>query len=139
LHVNYLFHPYWNYSFRIEWIDYEKLKNGKSSGIMVYHDINYHPKKNWHIRGRISFFDVSNYDARLYMQESDLPYSFSSIMLMDKGYYYYLLGSMKLTKQIDFHLKVSHFSSIKIDEKFIPISNEKFEVKLQLRYKLNRS
>jgi hypothetical protein len=27
LHVNYLFHPYWNYSFRIEWIDYEKLKN----------------------------------------------------------------------------------------------------------------
>jgi len=139
MQINYLFHANWNYIFRIEWIDYKKVLNGKSSGILVYHDINYHPKKNWHLRGRISFFDVSNYDARLYMQESDLPYSFASTMLMNKGYYYYLLGSVKINKQIDFHLKVSHFSSREMGEKLSTLVVEKFEIKLQLRYKLNRA
>ncbi len=137
LQLNYLFHPNWNYHFRIEWIAYKKTLQGKSNGLLVYHDINFQPKKNWHLRGRISFFDVENYDARIYMQESDLPYSFGSIMLMNKGYYYYLLGAIKINRQIDFHIKASYFSSLEINEKSSTLLTEKVEIKFQVRCKLN--
>jgi hypothetical protein len=137
VHINYQINPNWQYQLRIEWNNFERVNQLRSNGNLIYHDFAYKGGKKWHIRGRICYFDISDYTARMYMQESDLPYSFASQMMMDKGNFYYLLGSIKLSRHADLHLKVSYLSHVDNQVNTKATFSQEMEFKCQLRLKIS--
>lgn len=106
MQVNYQLHSDWKYQLRIEWVEATSSLKKFENGYLIYKDVNYQPKdKKWRLRGRYCFYNVSNYVARLYTPESDLPLSYSNRMLHKNGYYFYILSNYRINKHIDFHIK----------------------------------
>ncbi|MDZ4669084.1 MAG: helix-hairpin-helix domain-containing protein [bacterium] len=136
IHVNYQIGLHWQYQFRMEWNNFERVNQLKSNGNLIYHDFAYKGSKNWHLRARICYFDVSDYTARIYMQESDLPYSFASQMMMNKGNYYYVLSSFKISKSADLHFKISYLSRNNNQDNSKLELYKEMEFKCQLRIKI---
>jgi len=114
--LTYEWHESWRYQFRLDWVKAQNTQGVWTNGSMIFHDINYQPKDSkWRLRVRYCLYQVSDYAARLYMPESDLPLSYANRMFQNNGYYVYLLGSYRINKHLDFHFKYA-FNHITEDE-----------------------
>lgn len=90
---------------RTELIWYNKDKQ-KQTGFMVYADCRYKPfMKPCQFAARISFFETTGYDARIYSYESDVLYNNSMAVLSGKGSKLYVLVQYDITKSISCWIK----------------------------------
>lgn len=83
----------------------EPLKSvNRSYGLALYHQINFQVEKKWRIVTRWTSFDVPDYDLRMYEYEPDLPGTFRTVLLNNRGYKWIFLFRWLPTKnaQLDF-------------------------------------
>jgi hypothetical protein len=82
-------------------------KDGETqTGFMLYADCRYKPlMKPYHCAARISFFETTGYDARIYSYESDVLYNNSMTMFSGKGCRFYVLLQYDIKKNISCWIK----------------------------------
>jgi len=106
IQITYQFHESWRYLCRLEWVKAQNSQGEWKQGSLLYHDINLQPKNSkWRFRARYCVYQVSDYAARIYMPESDLPLNYANRMFQKNGYYVYFLGSYRMSKMIDIQIK----------------------------------
>jgi hypothetical protein len=89
---------------RIEFSQYQAQKDSfghadptEAPGFMAYQDVTYTFKDfPLQLIGRYTFFDISNFYARIYTVESNMRYAFSIPSFDGQGCRYYLLANYKL-------------------------------------------
>lgn len=80
----------------------------KAKAFLFYQDLNLkNPGSKLSLNLRYAIFDAPDYDARVYMLETDVPYSFSYPSLIGKGQRWYALINYDLTKHIELWLRYS--------------------------------
>ena len=70
---------------------YLKGPDSAQLGLLLYHQVRWQALPWLTFYGRLSYFDVDSYDARLYSYENDLLYRFSVPAFQDAGHRYYLM------------------------------------------------
>ncbi|AKQ44769.1 hypothetical protein TH63_02645 [Rufibacter radiotolerans] len=60
------------------------------------------------LSARYALFDIDDYDTRIYAPEQDVPYAFSIPAFSGRGTHVYLLAQQRLTRSLDFWVKLSH-------------------------------
>ena len=74
-------------------------------GLLLYQDVRYLPFPWLQLDVRLAFFDVDDYDARVYAFENDLLYTFAIPAFNGRGQRAYLLAKLKLRPQLDLQVK----------------------------------
>jgi hypothetical protein len=110
-------------------------------GFMILQDVSYNPaKKPFDFTGRISLFNVLNFNTRIYAFEQDVPGSFSVPMFYGKGFHSFIMVHYRMNKKIDAWVRVGE--TFYPDEQTIGSgldlinSNHKTDFKLQIRFTL---
>jgi hypothetical protein len=125
---------------RVEFAWYNDGVNKTSKGIMVYQDINYRFRKiPLTLYGRYALFQTDTYDSRIYAYESDLLYVFSVPAYYGRGSRYYLMASIRASRNFSFWVRWSQ--TIWTDRQIVSsgleeiMNNTKSEIKVQMRIK----
>jgi hypothetical protein len=77
-------------------------------GINIYQDIFWKFSSNITFAGRFSCFQTSDYDARTYEYEYDLPGNFSTFALYGKGIKWYILFQINVGEKMKIWMKYRH-------------------------------
>lgn len=86
---------------RIEWSFYDIVQSNSYQGFMMYQDVLYKPiGKNYSFNMRYAFFDVNNYDARIYAFENDILNEYYIPAYNGRGIRFYLNTRFRLTRAI---------------------------------------
>ena len=125
---------------RIEFAWYNDGVNETSKGIMAFQDINYKFKKiPLTLYGRYAIYQTDTYDSRIYAYENDLLYVFSVPAYYGRGSRYYLMASIRASRNFSFWVRWSQ--TIWTDRDVVSSgleeiqNNTKSEIKVQLRIK----
>lgn len=130
----------WAMKTRAMWAHFGCDMHESEQGVLLFEDISYRPQhRPITLATRIALFDVSAYDARLYMSESDMAYSYGSLSLQDAGCRFYLLLHYDVSQDLSISAKyaITNYD----DKESIGSSYEKIEGshrqtwKVQLRWK----
>lgn len=113
----------------------------KAKAFLFYQDVNF-KKQGSKLSGsvRYAIFDAPDFDARVFMLETDVPYSFSFPSLIGKGQRFYFLINYDITKNIEIWLRYSQtyyqgatvLNAGTLNESLGPIRSE---AKIHVRYK----
>ncbi len=139
LHIDYAFNQSWRLQTRLEYAQHNQTN--KESGYLLFGDISYRPSKiPVNFSTRLTYFNVSDYKARIYAYENDLLYTFSIPAFFDKGIRGYLNLKVDLGRNVDFWLKVSHnhyFNRGVVSLGYNKIEeNNKTDIRFQVRLKI---
>lgn len=108
LHNQYVVNDQWELRSRIELSSFSKEKV-INQGILIYQDIIYNANKiPLTINSRLTYFNVENFDARIYAFEKDLLYEFSIPFYTGKGWRYYSYLRYQLNKQMTAEIRYSN-------------------------------
>ena len=124
---------------RLEHVAY--LRSDTENGWMALQDIQLSLRKiPLNISARLAWFNTESYNTRIYAYENDLLYTFSIPAYYDNGLRSYINLKYKLSKKIEFWLKVAnttirHAESMGSGYNEIA-GNKKSEVKFQMRLKI---
>jgi hypothetical protein len=77
------------------------------AGWLVYQQINFEPWNGLSLYLRLSFFDISDYAARIYVFENDLPGTLTNRMLMERGSRWFGMALYDWSQGIRLALKYS--------------------------------
>jgi hypothetical protein len=124
---------------RIEFVDVEESKIIKGNGAMLYFDFLYNPlMKPFSASFRIYFFDVKDYNSRIYCFENDVIGSSEMPVFYDNGIRFYCNLKYKLLKHFVFSLKCGELlfrNKYKIGSGNDAVQgNKKTEIKGQIIY-----
>ncbi len=92
---------------RMEQVLFDKASQTTQTGTLFFQDV--HAKllrSKLSLAARFSWFDIDNYEARVYATESDVLYNYSIPQFQNRGWRIYFLISYKLTKKMDVYLKM---------------------------------
>jgi hypothetical protein len=78
-----------------------KIEGDNKYSISLIQEIKYYFTSSMNIIMRWTSFDVPAYDLRIYEYEPDLPGSFRSILLNDRGYKWFVLINLKVLKRLE--------------------------------------
>ena len=102
--------------------NYYKYANEKgSSGYLLYQDLGWKWEKINFIL-RLAFFNVSEYENRLYSYENDVLFAFSSNQYNGKGIRFFFNFNYKIFKNLQLCFKVSN--TFFVDRNIIGSGNE---------------
>ena len=88
----------WRLVTRIGYAHYHGDETKADKGLLLYQDIQYHPRHiPLTIAARMAWFDVDDYEARLYTVESDFIYQYNSMAYQNEGYRCYLVARYDIT------------------------------------------
>ena len=111
-------------------------------GFVVSQDISYRFMLNDRpllIGSRVALFDISGYDARVFLYESDMVYEFSVPMLNGRGIRFYTIGRWDVSDAISVALKYAlsfYPDNETIGSGYERIDgNHRHEIKMQMRLK----
>ena len=122
---------------------YKKEDRSTETGFLLYQDINYSPQSfPMVVNFRFGLFDT-DYNARIYSYENDILYGYSIPAYVGKGFRtYFNIRYTVVENFIDIWIRYSQFGYVdkeNIGTQLTEINgNNKSEVKLQMRIKLNR-
>lgn len=89
----------WRLVSRVAYACYYGDKTMASSGFLFYQDLMYEPKRvPLTLAARVAWFDVDDYEARLYTVESDFIYQYNSNVYQNEGYRGYLVVRYDISK-----------------------------------------
>lgn len=84
-------------------------ENFQANGILLYQDLIYSNLKSpFSLAGRLAYFDVNDFDARIYAYERDLLYEFSIPFFNGRGWRYYTHLKYKVNRSIMAEIRWSH-------------------------------
>ena len=113
-----------------------RLKNAEQ-GFLNYVEASYEWKK-LSADFRLQYFETNSYNSRIYVYESDIPYSFSIPAFYEKGFRYYINCHYDLAKNFEIWIKCSqtlYKNKTKFGSALDEINgNSKTEIKIQLHY-----
>ena len=124
---------------RVEMTWYDKKKNTRENGFLIFTDILYKPlMKPFSAVVRLQYFETDGYNSRVYAFENDVLYSYSIPVFYEKGYRYYFTLNYDISKNFALWLRWSQSLSIGkrpmgsgLDE---ISAGHRSEIKLQVRY-----
>lgn len=93
------------YRSRVELIYFRNAERKRSTGFLLYQDLRWQPAQKLRINSRISYFDTSGYEARVYQFENDMLYLMTNKALFGQGRRWYLLIKYTPSDFMDFWLK----------------------------------
>ena len=95
------------FSNKAEYAHYHNEDGTNEHGYFLCQDIAYKPEnKPFSLTFRYALFDAKDYNARIYVYESDVLYSFSVPALYGKGMRIYLLGQVKLFNALTLYARI---------------------------------
>lgn len=115
--------------------------NGIKRAYMVYQDINFKPKNTkLSFTARYALFDAPDFDARVFMLETDVPYSFSFPSLIGRGQRFYAMINYDVSRNLEVWVRYAQtyyegesiLNRGTLNESNGPLRSE---LKLHLRYK----
>jgi len=129
-----------NYSLKFSTkIEYCKTTQSteNASGFLTQQDISYFIN-NTSLTFRYALFTVSDYDARIYVYEPDVPGTFNSFMFHNSGYRVFLLVKTNILDKITAYLKLGrtyYFSNTSIPVQETDNLNYKNEIRMMIDFK----
>jgi hypothetical protein len=80
----------------------------QQTGVLMFQDLSYSSsRKRMQLSGRLSLFNVDDYDARIYATESDVLYQYSVPLFQNSGVRYYIMAKIAFIKGLDLWLRFS--------------------------------
>jgi len=104
-HIDYILSPTLSFSNRVEQSWYSLQFGKTTTGILLFHDMEWKPKPRFSLIARIMYFDIQNYNSRLYAYENDMLYSFTVPAFQNKGTRTFFLCKYKMAKGLDIWLR----------------------------------
>ena len=96
----------WRLVTRIGYAHYHGKVTTADKGLLLYQDIQYHPQHiPLTVAARVAWFDVDDYEARLYTVESDFIYQYNSMAYQNEGYRCYLVARYDINRHWDIGFK----------------------------------
>lgn len=138
LHTAYSFSDFFNLHFRTGY-NTARFTNSSHGWFVCVETILKLPKPKLQLNFRYTFFDTDDYDTRFSLYEYNLPMSFSSAMLYDKGHRAYLFLRCNLHKRLQLSFRYS--VSLYVDKSTISSANDqisanhKQDIGIQLYFK----
>ncbi len=141
LRLNFEYKPtnYLGFKTRLEFSDYSFAEE-KENGMLIYQDVYLTPdKKPFSAQLRAAYFNIDDYNSRIYTYESDLLYLFNLTACYNNAIRFYLNLRYKFSKKLSFYVKFSQtnfISSETVGSGLNEISGDKkSEIKAQFRLK----
>ncbi len=129
----------WNIANGLEYKFFKKDAEDDAHGYLFYQDLLW--KNLWnrfHGNVRFAFFDIANYQSRIYTYERDVLHAFSFPAFYRKGIRFYINHRIRVFKNVDFWGKFgwsNYFNEESIGSGLDEIKgSHKSEIKFQLRY-----
>ena len=127
---------------RIEFLNYNK-KDSYTYGFLIYLDGVYKPAlKPYSGNLRVQYFEIDDFDSRIYGYENDVIYSFSIPSFVGKGYRYYINLSYAVNKRVSIWAKFSqtiYTGKKSVNNEMEEIKgNKKSELRLQAIWNVTR-
>lgn len=85
---------------------YFKADESLQKGILLYQDLVFRLGMRVKLTGRYAIFSTSDYNARIYAYENDMPGAFSIIPYSGTGSRYYLMLNYRITRGLDMWLRL---------------------------------
>ncbi|MFM6983921.1 MAG: ComEA family DNA-binding protein [Chitinophagaceae bacterium] len=138
--LSYLINKSLSISHRIEMNRYIIGKSHKSTGYLMYHNLSYTINKHLKIHSRLTVFNVSDYNSRIYAYENDLSSVYSMKAWQDRGISIYAIVQYHVNKIVQIKTKFAtvrysdiHSTGSGVDEISGQLFNEiKFELTLKI-------
>lgn len=112
--------------------EYKKVEQSNYRGFAIAQDMSYSflrvPFSIWF---RTSYFDINNWESRIYIYENDLLYNFSIPALYGKGTHHYLMVKWDIGKWCD--LRIKYGITVKKEN----VGNHTITDEIKLQIKLN--
>ncbi|MEJ5056427.1 helix-hairpin-helix domain-containing protein [Sphingobacterium sp. MYb382] len=100
----------WEIKSRLEAVRYRKNKQQNNGGL-AYQELQWKPRnKSVQLNFRITSFHADAYSARLYTQEKDLLYAYSSTLLYNRGTRFYLYVAYRLSAKTQLWMRYAQSS-----------------------------
>jgi hypothetical protein len=107
LHMSYALKSYLTWQNRMDVVWYDKGGDQEEEGFLFYTGLNYKPVKKLSANGRVSYFETSGFNSRIYAYENDVAYAFSTPFYHGSGLRYYLNLNYDVTRTLSLWLKVA--------------------------------
>jgi hypothetical protein len=108
LHAQYKITANWSARSRVECVVYADDLVSQQTGVLMFQDLSYSSsRKRMQLSGRLSLFNVDDYDARIYATESDVLYQYSVPLFQNSGVRYYIMAKIAFIKGLDLWLRFS--------------------------------
>lgn len=92
-------HGSWKFASRIGYASFSGEKTEQKGGLLFYQDFQFNPQRvPISVAARVAWFDVDDYEARLYAVESDFIYQSNSVVYQNEGYRCYLVVKYEVNK-----------------------------------------
>ncbi len=137
-HFSYLINPSLTIKARTEAVWYNKKEKESERGFLTYIEGAFKPTRNLSANLRLQYFETDGFDSRIYAYESDVLYSYSIPVFLDKGFRYYLNMNYDISKKLTVWLRFAQ--TIYRDQEIIGSGldeikgNKRTEAKFQLRF-----
>ena len=96
----------WRLVTRVGYAYYHGDVTPSNHGLLLYQDLQYRPHHlPLTVATRIAWFDVDDYEARLYTIESDFIYQYNSMVYQNEGYRLYLVARYDITPNWNIGIK----------------------------------
>ena len=138
VHFNYIINPALTIKARTEAVWFNKNEKDSEKGFLTYLEGAIKPGRSLSANLRLQYFETNGFDSRIYAYESDVLYSYSIPVFLDKGFRYYLNLNYDFSKKLTVWLRFAQ--TIYRDQEMIGSGldeikgNKRSEIKLQLRY-----
>ncbi len=76
------------------------INTKSSTGTLIYHQLQWNLKPAWDFQIRFYLFDVSDYPARLYAYEADIPGMMTNFLFQNRGNRWYFSGRYYWQKRV---------------------------------------
>ncbi len=83
---------------RIELTQYNIQNGKKSTGFLMFQDVNVQLNNKFKLVARYQYFDTDDFNSRVYAFENDVLYTFSVPAFQNRGTRFYLMSKFKLNK-----------------------------------------
>jgi hypothetical protein len=108
LHAQYKVSANWSARTRFECVTYTDDIVSQQTGVLMFQDFTYtSTRKRFQLSGRVSLFNVDDYDARIYATETDVLYQYSVPLFQNSGVRYYLVSKITFFRGLDVWIKLS--------------------------------
>lgn len=96
----------WRLNARVGYAHYHGDVTEADRGLLFYQDVQYSPSRvPLTVTARVAWFDVDDYEARMYAAESDFIYNYSSALYQNEGCRFYLLLRYDINPHWNFGFK----------------------------------
>lgn len=137
LGTDYIYNTWLRLQTKLQYNGFGIENTSKSDGYAFIQDIETKIKR-CQIKGRLAYFNTDSYDSRIYAYENDVLYAVSFPAYYGKGWRYYLIGKMPISRNLDAWIRlaqtnVSDRATLGSGTSEIE-SNRKTDLKIQLKY-----